>query len=219
MVSLCDERAFKEFLYDWINNHQHQLTSYDDLRQAIIEEFGFDINTTIDRVYSDTAQPAFEVQDVQKFEVLDGDRKRFQVIMEVKNSGENDGVLEVKFNSKDQANEEWWRRKVNEETEPEEPGQLTLIRQGETKRLGYVLDEKPNTVSLNTIISRNIPSVINIPIGTMSIKKTNKPLFAGEIVIEPSDIKPHYELIVDNEDEGFSSFSPIKPTYLRGLPG
>ncbi|HYC84366.1 MAG TPA: hypothetical protein VEB86_04055, partial [Chryseosolibacter sp.] len=89
-----------------------------------------------------------------------------------------------------------------------------VIRRGETMLLGFVLDEKPNDITINTIISKNIPSVIGVPMGTLS-KHDGGLLFDGERVIE-NDITPsHYEVIVDNEDPGFSNFSPIKPTMLK----
>jgi hypothetical protein len=164
-------------------------------------------------VYSETAQPAFEILDVQKYEVMDGDRKRYQVLIKAKNSGNSDGVLEIKFNSKENTDEDNYAR-VNEEVEEEAPGKLSVIKQGEAKLLGFVLDEKPNTITINTIISRNIPSVINMSMGTLS-RREGGLLFDGERVVENEKDSPHYEVIVDNEDPGFSSFSPIKPTVLK----
>jgi hypothetical protein len=169
----------------------------------------------IHKVYSETSQPAFEIIEVQKYEVMDGDRKRYQVLVKAKNSGESDGVLEVKFNNKENSNDEDdWYSKVNEEATEEAPGKLSVIRQGETKLLGYVLDEKPNDITINTIISKNIPSVINMSMGTLS-RREGGLLFDGERVVVKEDSLNHYEVIVDNEDPGFTNFSPIKPTMLK----
>ncbi|MTI41220.1 hypothetical protein [Fulvivirga lutimaris] len=207
------ETEFKEFLYNWVNSHQHQLTSYEEFRKAIVERFELDIDPIIKKVYFDKSQPAFEVMNVQKYEVLDGDRKRYQVLMDIKNSGENDGVVEIKFNTgEDSPND--YRRRVNEETEEEAPGHLSVIKQGHIKHMGFVLDEKPNEITVNTIISRNIPSVISMSIGTMT-KREGGTLFEGERIVEALPTSSQYEVIVDNEDPGFTTFSPIEPTYLR----
>jgi hypothetical protein len=208
------EYNFKTFLYDWVNTHQHQLNTYDDFRKAMLSRFKVDIDPVIREVYSKTSQPAFEILEVQKYEVLDGDRKRYQVLVKAKNSGDSDGVLEVKFNSKETSDDEDYYPKLNEEAAEEDPGKLSVIRQGETKLFGYVLDEKPNAISINTIISRNIPSVINMSMGTLS-KREGSMLFDGERVIDNEKASPHYEVIVDNEDPQFSHFSPIKPTMLK----
>ena len=208
------ESNFKSFLYDWVNTHQHQLNNYSDFRRAMLSRFNIDIDPVIQEVYAETSQPAFEILDVQKYEVMDGDRKRYQVLVKAKNSGDGDGVLEVKFNSKERFDDDEYYATVNQQAAEEAPGKLSVIKQGQTKLFGYVLDEKPNAVTINTIISRNIPSVINMSMGTLS-KREGGVLFDGERVVENEKDSPHYEVIVDNEDRGFSSFSPIKPTILK----
>lgn len=207
------ESNFKSFLYEWVNTHQHQLNSYEDFRQAMVSRFKVDIDPIIRTVFSETSQPAFEILDVQKYEVMDGDRKRYQVIVKAKNSGDSDGVLEVKFNHKENNDEDYYA-KINEEVAEEVQGRLSVIKQGETKLFGYVLDEKPNAISINTIISRNIPSVINMSLGTLS-KREGGILFDGEQVVTNEMKSAQYEVIVDNEDKQFTHFSPIKPTMLK----
>jgi hypothetical protein len=209
------ENNFKSFLYDWVNSHQHQLVSYEAFREAMLARFNVDVDPIIRKVYAETSQPAFEILEVQKYEVMDGDRKRYQVLVKAKNSGDSDGVMEVKFNKeRDNDDDDYWYAKVNEEVAEETPGKLSVIKQGETKLFGFVLDEKPNDITINTIISRNIPSVIHLPTGTLS-KQERGILFDGERVIDNEKSSAHYEVIVDNEDPGFSNFSPIKPTMLK----
>lgn len=210
---LVGENNFKNFLYDWVNRHQHQLTSYEQFRVAFGSQFNVDIDPIIKKVYFDTSQPAFEILDLQKYEVLDGDRKRYQILVEVKNSGEDDGVLEIKFNTGAPVDDDDFVRKINEEAE-KSPASLSVIREGEIKQFSFVLDEKPDNISFNTIISRNIPSVITLPIGTMT-RRDGGVLFEGERIIVEEKTSDRYEIIVDNEDPNFSTFSPIKPTYLK----
>jgi hypothetical protein len=208
------ENDFKNFLYDWVNSHQHQVQDYGDFRKSIQSRFNIDITPIIQKVYSETSQPAFEILDVQKYEVMDGDRKRYQVLVKAKNSGDADGVLEVRFDSKQEDDDDEYYSKVNEQVQEEAPGKLSVIRQGETRLFGYVLDEKPNSVTINTIISRNIPSVINLSMGTLS-RRQQAMVFDGERVVEKESSSNQYEVIVDNEDPGFTSFSPIQPTMLK----
>jgi hypothetical protein len=208
------EDNFKSFLYKWVNEHQHQLNSYEDFRSAIRARFDVDIDPIIRQVYSETSQPAFEILEVQKYEVMDGDRKRYQVLVKAKNSGNSDGVLEVKFNHKKKSDDDDYYPKLNEEVAEEASGRLSVIKQGQTKLFGFVMDEKPNDVSINTIISRNIPSVIDISMGTLK-RRDGGLLFDGERVVETQEAPGHYEVIVDNEDPGFTNFSPIKPTMLK----
>jgi hypothetical protein len=211
---LVGESNFKDFLFDWINVHSHQLTTYKELRKAMIAEFQLDLDPIIKKVYSETSQPAFVLLDLQKYEVIDGDRKRYQIAAKIKNIGENDGLIDIRFNIGSTDDDNYRSSEVNEEVENDRPRQLSVIKQGETKLLGFVLDEKPDDITINTIISRNIPSIITMPIGALS-KRESGVLFEGEqVIMEDNTMNPN-EVIVDNEDSEFSSFSPIKPTYLK----
>jgi hypothetical protein len=210
---MVGENEFKTFLYEWVNSHQHQLTTYEQFRQALLSNFSLDIDPVIKKVFNETAQPAFEILDIKKFEVVDGDRKRYQVLIEVENTGENDGVIDIRFNrDKDWADED--NASVVNDEENALIGRVSVIRQGERKLFGFVLDEKPEDITFNTIISRNIPSVITLPVGPLT-KRQGGDLFEGERAITDIKTNDQYEVIVDNEDPGFSSFSPIKPTYLK----
>lgn len=212
---ILGETRFKSFLHDWVNTHQHQLNSYEKFREAMILEFSLDIDPIIRRVYSETSQPAFEILDLQKYEVMDGDRKRYQVLVKAKNSGDSDGVIEVNFNTRENIDDDdYYSVKVNEEVAEQAPGRLSVIRQGETKLFGFLLDEKPNAITINTIISKNIPSIITMPIGVFP-KHDGGLLFEGERSIDQEKQSHQYEVIVDNEDPEFTTFSPIKPTILK----
>ncbi|XOV94955.1 MAG: hypothetical protein ACFHWX_09645 [Bacteroidota bacterium] len=211
LEQIIGKGQFKDFLFEWVNSHQHQLTSYEEFRKAINAQFGVDIDPIIQKVYYETSQPAFEVIDLKKYEVLDNDRKRYQVILKIKNSGENDGVIDIKFNAENPDNDQF-----NGQSTPqidEEPGYISVIKQDETKEFGFILDEKPNKITLNTIISRNIPSVIDMSIGALVTLEAGQ-LFEGERLVHDETITAN-EVIVDNEDPGFHTYSPIKPTYLR----
>lgn len=208
------ENNFKSFLYDWINTHQHQLTEYEDFRKAIMSRFGLDIDPVIRKVYNETSQPAFEIGEVQKYEVMDRDRKRYQVLLEIKNSGQSDGVMEIKFETKENSDDNDQFEFMNGNTGDETPTKVLVVNQGETKLFGFVLDDKPNDITINTMVSHNIPSVITIPVGVLS-KRDGNFLFDGERVIDEMKVPEQYELIVDNEDPAFSTFSPVKPTILK----
>ncbi|TRX60227.1 hypothetical protein FNH22_09270 [Fulvivirga sp. M361] len=214
---LLGEEELKQFLYAWISQHPHQLTTYIDFRQAFSENFGLDIDPIIQQVYQNKEQPSFEIEDIQKYEVLDGDRKRYQVLFNVKNSGENDGVIKVSFNAGNNSGQRaFFNLRADDENKTKIPGSLSLIKKGETKQIGFVLDQRPVKITINTLISRNIPSIITIPSGKFGLRE-NTGLFEGERVIEQRPDSRQYIVIVDNEDPGFTTFSPVKATYLRAF--
>lgn len=210
---IVGEKIFKDFLRKWVNGNQHQLTSYEDFSLAISDAFDIDIDPIIRRVYSETNQPTFLIGNTEEYEILDGDRKRYQVKVDVTNTGDNHGVIKVTFDSGSDAESGFFRRRDNDD-EPADPGHLAVVRMGETKQLGFVLDEKPGQISINTLVSRNIPSVVNLATNRFDVRENATP-FEGERIVEQETSTSQNEIIVDNEDPGFTTFSPIKATYLR----
>lgn len=211
---LIGEEVFKAFLSNWIQSHRHQVTTYEDFRNAISVTFSLDIDPIIKQVYFDTEQPSFLIDNTEEYELLDGDRKRYQVKFDVKNTGSNDGVIKVKFTSENETTGWGFFRERNEEVASDEPGYLSLIKAGQTKQFGFVLDNPPSEYTVNTLVSQNIPSIVYIFPGKLETREKALP-FEGERVIEGSNNNALYQIIVDNEDAGFSTFSPIKDTYLK----
>lgn len=212
LEQLIGEEELKKFLYGWISSSQHRLTTYEDFRNRILNEFELDIDPIINQVYSETDQPSFEIQNMDEYELLDGDRKRYQVLFDVTNTGNNDGVIKVAFDEENEQELSFSRRNLEAKTAQLE--YTALIKAGETRQFGFVLDNEPKEISINTLVSKNIPSVISLSPGQFILKENAIP-FEGERVVEGIYQTSQYEVIVDNEDEGFSAFSPIKDTYLR----
>lgn len=211
---LIGEEPFKEFLSNWVATNAHQLTTYQDFKNAIFSDFNLDIDPIINEVYFDKDQPSFLITNKEEYELLDGDRKRYQVKFDVKNTGANDGVVKVNFKAKDESSGWGFFREQNDNATSNDPGYLSLIEAGQTKRFGFVLDNAPSEYTVNTLVSQNIPSVVYLFPGKVKTKEKAVP-FEGEQIISETAEDVVYEVIVDNEDPGFSTFSPIKDTYLK----
>ena len=82
---------------------------------------------------------------------------------------------------------------------------ITCNRFGNTFDIGFLLDEEPREVIVNTFLATNIPSNQTIELNGVVRDKRRIDLFEGTRI---SERKLNYinknEIIVDNEDEGFS---------------
>ena len=199
--------AFKSFLYDMIHKHAHQTIDYEDFRTGILTQFQLDIEPVINRIYTQADQPAYIISDVKNYQVRDGDRNRFQVTFRVENVGDADGLINVHFNNRphpaglaDQAGAHASR--------------TSIIPKSQKKEIRMLLDERPERIIINTLISRNIPSIISLSLGQFKADEKQTAL-QGEIVIENDISGTSGEIIVDNEDQGFTTFTPIREPYLR----
>jgi hypothetical protein len=87
---------------------------------------------------------------------------------------------------------------------------------GETKEVGMLFDSPPRRMSVNTFISRNLPSAFSKNFGTPE-KGSNTPVFEGERTVARPLAELPGEVIVDNEDPGFRTLSTKKASLLKTL--
>ena len=86
----------------------------------------------------------------------------------------------------------------------------------ETQQLVAVWDEAPRGIVVNTLISANLPNIINMPISNIP-RERNVPIDKeGDFILENVSYKVQGEVIVDNED--FHLFELSKPDVVGLLP-
>jgi hypothetical protein len=95
-----------------------------------------------------------------------------------------------------------------------EPDRLYRVAAGESKEIGVVLDEQPQVLQVNTLVSRNLPTILTKPLGEIKMRDKAVP-FNGEQPAPPD--KSSNEIIVDNEDEGFSFVSQQSTSWLKRM--
>ncbi|MDA3927709.1 MAG: hypothetical protein PF541_02035, partial [Prolixibacteraceae bacterium] len=90
-----------------------------------------------------------------------------------------------------------------------------LIEAKQTKEIQMVLSEMPNSVIFNTLLSENIPAS-SMQFGLRSEKDEKRKIEEYEKVIDKQvEFALPGELIVDNDDEGFSIYDPSLENPLR----
>ena len=91
----------------------------------------------------------------------------------------------------------------------------------ETKRVGIVLDAMPRAMMINTLFAKNIPGQITMPIDNIIKSKDVVKEFTGEEILPSDSSAPSdsTEIIVDNEDPGFSISKQNTVNRLKKLLG
>jgi hypothetical protein len=92
-----------------------------------------------------------------------------------------------------------------------------FVKQNQTKETGIVLNYEPRTMTVNTLISSNLPSLYNKTFSEFELNKNPTP-FDGERVVEnPDTIPEEGTIIVDNEDPGFSTEGKKQRSLLKKI--
>jgi len=86
----------------------------------------------------------------------------------------------------------------------------------ENKELVSVWEDEPREVTINTMISGNLPATVTLPVRNIRQERSNIPVKEGDFVVPASSFDVWGEVIVDNEDSLLFVLS--KPAIVGLLP-
>ncbi len=207
--SVAGELTFKHYITDLINNNSFNNYEFNLFKNNVSKAFNIQMDAFLNVWFNGKQIPGYQITNVKAEKVRDIDRLRTQVSFRVKNTESTDGIIQVKFTLSDK------NQPGTLNTEPETYIKTVLLKANETKDITCILYKEPRSVSFNTMVSKNIPSVITLTLSDIK-ESPNGKLHEGEIVVK-EDINAN-EIVVDNEDSLFTVIQPatsgILPNFL-----
>ncbi len=213
LESKIGAERFKKSLLSLLGEHSFKPLELEKLGQTLQKEYSLDVQKQVDDWFTSDQLPGFLIGDLQSYEFIDGDRTRFQVRFKASNPEPVEGLFMLNFRTGDDQND--YGKGLSGS---DEKGQkIIYLEPGQTKEIGAVLDAAPRSLTINSVISKNIPSIIDFNFGEQEVNRRAL-AFDGERVL-PSDFSfdnPD-EIIVDNEDPAFELVEAYTESYLRKL--
>jgi ABC-type transport system involved in multi-copper enzyme maturation permease subunit len=167
---------------------------------------GVDLRTPLEAWNHPTPLPVYVVGTPEVIQITNRDKEVFVVKLQITNDSDHDGVVNVEINTGwgqgggamyMVMNTGWGQG--NAMYDPRAKRKVPL-KARETKNLVSVWDEAPRSISINTLISANLPNLINLPVNNI-IRERNRSIDEeGDFVVENASSDMPGEVIVDNED-------------------
>ena len=162
---------------------------------------GKDFSQVLDSWMNESKTAAFIFGTADVYKIKDGDRTRHFIRLPVKNNGEADGIIEFMVMEGMRGNMRGrFRSRLSD---MEDNKKSYLIKAGETVEIGFITEQEPRVIFVNTFLAKNIPSYGRIFDFNVKEQEGFKDYFEG---IRPSKRVVRYaepfEIIVDNEDKG-----------------
>ena len=228
---------FKTWFDKYLNDQSFKRVDIVQFNNDIKEKFGFDFYPYLSNWFTGLEQPGFLFTSLQASEIVIGNRSRYQVTFVASNPEPVAGLFNVAFRTGGPGGGAGGRAggpmamagqrgpggggnaaiaMQGRGMDASDISKIVLMGPGEARKIGIVLDALPRAMMINTLFAKNIPGEINLPISEVIKVKGNTKEFVGEEILEkiPEYSDPS-EIIVDNEDPGFSysrqnTVSPLK---------
>ncbi|TAJ13660.1 hypothetical protein DMA11_08080 [Marinilabiliaceae bacterium JC017] len=184
----------------------YQFTNLDEVQfiNEISARTKIDLKRTFDYWLNEQCLPAFLLGEIKVWEINEGNRIRYFMKVPVTNQGQVDGVINFVVREGMAGNRRGrFRRQMGGGNNDPDSQQSFPIKSGETVDIGFLLDQEPREVVVNTLLAANIPSSQRLETGKVIKDHRFNDYFEGvRQSTKKLRYKEVYEVIVDNEDEG-----------------
>jgi len=203
------DEAFEDFLFYYLKGIKFKNSSIEDFNRAIASEFDIDLIPYMENWFSSTQLPAFLIGKISAVKVLDGDEMKTMVKFKVSNTENTEGILSVEFRTGGGFGRSSRSSSSNNITK------LIQLDGNQTKEVSFLLSGNIRGGTINTLVSRNMPSEIQLPLADIENDPKAIPFEGETIVDKPVQIAEKNEIIVDNEDPGFHFTKKDESSLLR----
>ncbi|MBA7570325.1 hypothetical protein ES708_12074 [subsurface metagenome] len=224
LQSELGSETFEDFLMEFLDANRFGNIKVEDFVDELKNRYGFDLAPQFDDWMNETELPAFIMSDPFCEEILMDELTQYQVTFSITNPesveglvtasfraggggpggmrGGGGGGMMMMFGGAGSSSDEEYNIKINA---------------GETKEIGIILDDPPRQMTVNTHISKNLPSIIERDFRNIELNENAVP-FEGERILDQMVGRGEPgEIIVDNEDAGFEINTVSSDSYIKRM--
>lgn len=201
---------FSYWLTDFFKQNKFRSVSQTDLSVFLSVYFDVNLLEIMDPWYSDNSIPGYIIGDVDSYDVINREKTWTQLKFQVANPTPVDGVARIDLRYRSQMKD-----LKNSGQGQSDYSKALRVPAKTTIDLGISIDQPPALMTIDTYVSQNIPSTVDVLfLGERAVKEEDP--FDVEISkpYDRSDFYPEDEYIVDNTDEGFHILSTAKQSWL-----
>lgn len=216
IYSKYGQLKFDNWLNNFMTKNSHTSCAFASLQEDFKRQFGDSIDDFLKMTFKTNVLPGYIVNDIETYKVPNGDFTKFQVRLKLSNNTSTNGVVSFAYeltSSNHPKNNDWWEDHF---LNPDYIKNI-YIKAHSTYDCGFAFNSEPTRMVLNTYFSKNIPNIIEYPLSGFKVIKKTPVIDTIVKYSEYSSFSDPNEIIVDNEDKGFSVTQNGKQAYLKSL--
>ena len=197
-----------------ITEYRHRKIPFEEAEARFHDRFGLSLAREVEKWYGQNNLPGFLISNISSYKVMDGEVSRFQVRFNITNPENTEGMvtLNVELTDPNRRGNDFFQDNFNVDF-----SRKIFLPARSSRDVGFVFNTEPARMSVITHISKNLPYnlVYSFP-GFNEIRGTT---LLDDVVSIPffDQVARTNEVIVDNEDSGFSYHQAANQAYLKSL--
>jgi len=199
---------FDYFFYYYLEDHAFSEITFEQFSMDFFNEFGVEIEPYLDVINQGAGMATFKISPPEYLQTRDDIGEVYLVRYRISNVGDSKGLVDMTFRIMGQGGFGGGGGMTEEKRVHE-------LDPGETKNVQVVLYDRPMMMTVNTLISGNIPSSYNNFLRSATeVENVNL-----EEYERTTDHQVNFtyedEYVVDNEDDGFYAYSVSHESKLK----
>ena len=218
MEDAVESETLKSSLFEFLGENKFRQTNYSEIETLLKSKYNYELTPLISDWYSSKDLPAYYVTNFDNYMLIDGDREKYQVKFSITNPTSTKGFVKIKFDPRS-GGERMGRfgRSGSGEQDESILEKRLMIDSNQTIKVGVLLDEQPGRLSINTLVSQNLPLQQEFNFEEFEEKKKAVSFEGEQILDQIVSYNDPEEIIVDNEDEGFETTKSESTSWLKNI--
>ena len=204
---------FDEFIHTFIETKRFQTYSIEDLNVQLKNSFNLDLDKYLPEWYNSKSLPGYIVIKINAVKLKKDDQIKTKVSFVITNTENVPGAVTVSFRMSGGQRGGFSRMRGAQEDNIEK---TVLIEGKVSKKITYLFNREPRSMTVNTYASHNIPSNISQQFGKIEIDEKLQANDGEEIIAYTEGVEPN-EIILDNEDSGFKLSQPKTNSLIQRI--
>jgi len=202
---------FDAFLSKILKAHKFKGLDIAVFNQELKQQFDFDLEPHLENWLKIEKIPGFLISNINAYEIRDGENTKYQVVFTISNEEEVEGLTTVSF----RIMSSFGGFGGGGEMPGMDLEKIIYLEPKQQKEIGIVLDGEPRLMAVNTLISKNVPSAISHFFNKIELNEKISPFNGERILNVKNSGLSDFEVIVDNEDDGFELIQPENESPLK----
>ncbi len=199
---------FDYFFYYYLEDHAFSEITFEQFSRDFYKEFGVEIAPYLEVINAGGEMPTFLISEPEYLQTRDDIGDVYLVKFSISNVGNARGLVDFNFRIMGQGGFGGGGGMTEEK-------RLYEVEAGETSEVQVVLYDRPMMMTVNTLISGNIPSSYNNFLRSATEVTTSDLEEYERSTDQQVSFTYEGEYVVDNEDEGFTHFSISRESKLK----